>query len=64
LGGLIAWVGYIIKGGGLASFVRCIVYSKSKVRKKKLTPKFDFLLKHSRRRKVTSTILWVKVGIF
>jgi hypothetical protein len=52
------------QGGWFGEF--CKVHSLFKVegKEKKLTPKFDFMLKHSRKRKVTSIILWVKVEIF
>jgi hypothetical protein len=58
------WVEFFMNGDGLVNSIRCIIYSKIESRKKLLIPKLDFLLKHSRMRKTTFTILGVKVGKF
>jgi predicted choloylglycine hydrolase len=45
------WVEFVIDGYCLVNFVRCTVCSKVEGKKKLLIRKFDYLPKHSRRRK-------------
>ncbi len=51
---------FVIGGDGLASFVRCIVYSIVEGKEKLLVPKLDFLLEHSKRRKAIFAMLKIK----